>query len=116
MSDLSRPPPPGTPDPSQSIETAVRSGHGRLAADPAAGNYRGYVLAFLVCSLGLVGCVGGFNAAVDPYDIAGTGIVPTAIVSDRSAKSSPVEHLTPPPDTLIPGSSRSPPAAPAHTQ
>lgn len=116
MSDLSRPRAPGAPDPSHSIETAVRSGHGRLAADPAGGNYRGYVIAFLVCSLGLVGCVGGFNAAVDPYGIAGTGIVPTAIESDRSAKISLVENLKQPPDILILGSSRSRPAAPAYLQ
>ena len=95
-----------------SIETAERAGHGRLAADPARGDFRGNVIAFLVCAIGLVGCVGGFNAAVDPYGITGAGLVPTAIESDRAAKITLLEDLKHPPDILILGSSRSRPAAP----
>jgi hypothetical protein len=116
MSVPTRPHGPGAPEPSTSIETAERSGHGRLAADPARGNYRGYVIAFLVCALGLVGCVGGFNAVVDPYGTIGTNLVPTAIESDRAAKITLLENLKRPPDILILGSSRSRPAAPKYLQ
>jgi hypothetical protein len=101
---------------SGSIETATRSGHGRLAADPARGDFRGYVIAFLVCAVGLVGCVGGFNAAVDPYGVTGAHLVPTAIESDRAAKITLLEDLKAPPDILILGSSRSRPAAPRYLQ
>jgi hypothetical protein len=104
------------PEPAMSIETAERSGHGPLAADPSRGDYRGYVVAFLVCALGLVGCVGGINTVVDPYGTMGTNLVPTAIESDRAAKITLLEQLKRPPGILILGSSRSRPAAPRYLQ
>ena len=101
------------PAPPDSIETAERSGHGRLAADPARGDFRGYVIAFAICALTVVAGVGGLNVVVDPYGTFGMKLVPTAIENDRAIKIALLEDLQRPPDILILGSSRSRPAAPS---
>jgi hypothetical protein len=107
----------GSPgDAGASIETAERTGHGRLAADPARGDFRGYVAAFVVSALGLVLAVGGLNALVDPYGFTGARLLPTAIESDRSAKITLIEQLRRAPGILILGSSRSRTAAPRDLQ
>ena len=103
-------------DAGTSIETAERTGHGRIAADPVRGDFRGYVVAFLLSSFGLVLAVGGLNALVDPYGFTGAHLLPTAIESDRSAKITLLYHLRRPPGILILGSSRSRTAAPSDLQ
>ncbi len=104
------------PAPPDSIETAEPSWHGRLAADPARGDFRGYVIACMICALAVVGSVGGLNAVVDPYGTLGTKLVPTAIESDRAIKIALLENLKRPPGILILGSSRSRPAAPRYLE
>ena len=75
-----------------------------------------FVLGFLVACLGALAAVLAFNAAIDPYDLAGTGIVPTAVEPDRSIKLDLLQHLERGPQILIMGSSRSRQAEPSYLQ
>jgi hypothetical protein len=56
----------------------------------------------------------GFNVAIDPFAIAGSGLVPTAVEPDRSIKLDLLQHLKHGPEILILGSSRSRQAEPSY--
>jgi hypothetical protein len=67
---------------------------------------RGYVTVLLACSLGLMAVVAVFNALVDPFGTVGTGLLPTAIWSDRTVKVGLIGDLKTPPQLIVLGSSR----------
>jgi len=73
---------------------------------------RRFVAGVLIAAAVVVVSVVAFNIVVDPFGTFGTGLFPTAIESDRSAKISLLEKLPYNPDVLIMGSSRSRPARP----
>ena len=73
---------------------------------------RRFVAGVLVAAAAVILSVLAFNIVVDPFGTFGTGLFPTAIESDRSAKISLLEDLPYNPDILIMGSSRSRPARP----
>lgn len=79
-------------------------------------NEKRFVVGFLVSFLGLLAAVLAINITIDPFALAGSGIVPTAVESDRSAKLTLLENLKRGPETLILGSSRSRQAEPAYLQ
>ncbi len=79
-------------------------------------NQKRFVVAFLVSCLGVLAAVLAMNVVIDPFAIAGSGIVPTAVESDRSIKLTLLEDLKRGPETLILGSSRSRQAEPAFLQ
>ena len=96
------------------LETA-RRGRRVPAVDelePPQRQLRRFVAGVLIAAVAVVLSVLGFNIVVDPFGIFGTGLFPTAIESDRSAKISLLEKLPYNPDILIMGSSRSRPARP----
>jgi hypothetical protein len=74
------------------------------------------VIAFLATSLGVLAAILALNVVIDPFAIAGSGIVPTAVESDRAAKLTLLGDLERGPETLILGSSRSRQAEPAYLQ
>jgi hypothetical protein len=74
------------------------------------------VVGFLGSCLGLLAAILAFNVVIDPFALAGSGIVPTAVESDRSIKLDLLQHLKRGPETLILGSSRSRQAEPAFLQ
>ena len=53
----------------------------------------GYVVGFLGSCLGVLAAVLAFNVVIDPFALAGTGIVPTAVEPDRSIKLDLLQHL-----------------------
>jgi hypothetical protein len=79
-------------------------------------NQKRFVVAFLASCLGVLAAVLALNVVIDPFAIAGSGFVPTAVESDRSAKLTLLEDLKRGPETLILGSSRSRQAEPAFLQ
>jgi hypothetical protein len=76
----------------------------------AARQLRRFVAGVLIAAAVVVVSVVAFNIVVDPFGTFGTGLFPTAIESDRSAKITLLEKLPYNPDVLIMGSSRSRPA------
>jgi len=70
----------------------------------------------VVSCLGLLAAVLALNVVIDPFAIAGSGIVPTAVESDRTIKLTLLENLKRGPETLILGSSRSRQAEPSYLQ
>lgn len=74
---------------------------------------RRFVVGFLGSCLGVLAAILAFNIVIDPFALAGSGIVPTAVESDRSIKLDLLQHLKRGPETLILGSSRSRQAEPA---
>ncbi len=74
---------------------------------------RGFVVATLASCFALLGAVLALNIVVDPFGIAGTGVTPTAVESDRSIKLTLIEKLRSSPEILILGSSRARQAEPA---
>jgi hypothetical protein len=82
---------------------------------PAAGEHGGpsgsrgqrrFVAGVLTGTLALLGCVGAFNALVDPYGFVGSAVFPTAILSDRATKACLAERLPVGPQLVVYGSSR----------
>jgi hypothetical protein len=71
------------------------------------------VLGFLGSCLGVLAAILAFNVVIDPFALAGSGIVPTAVESDRSIKLDLLQQLRHGPEILILGSSRSRQAEPA---
>ncbi len=100
-------------------ETSL-AGSARRLGDPQEqapiANERRFVIGFLVSLLGLLAAVLALNVTIDPFALAGSGIVPTAVESDRAAKLTLLQHLGYSPDILILGSSRSRQAEPAYLQ
>jgi hypothetical protein len=82
--------------------------------DEAAGrSQRRFVGGFLGGCFGVLAVVLAFNVLIDPFALAGTRIVPTAVEQDRSTKLDLLERLKRGPQILIMGSSRSRQAEPA---
>lgn len=79
-------------------------------------NQKWFVAGFLVSCLGVLAAVLAMNIVIDPFAIAGTGIVPTAVESDRSIKLDLLERLKRGPEILILGSSRSRQAEPSYVK
>jgi hypothetical protein len=77
---------------------------------------RHFVVGFLAAWLGVLGAVLAFNVVIDPFALAGTGLVPTAVEQDRSIKLDLLQRLKRDPEILIMGSSRSRMAEPAFLQ
>jgi hypothetical protein len=75
-----------------------------------------FVAGFLASCLGVLAAVLVFNALIDPYALADTGLVPTAVEPDRSIKLDLLQHLMRGPGLLIMGSSRSRQAEPSYLQ
>ena len=77
-----------------------------------ASNQRRFVLGFVGSCLGVLAAILAFNVVIDPFALAGSGIVPTAVESDRSIKLDLLQHLNRGPEILVLGSSRSRQAEP----
>jgi hypothetical protein len=77
------------------------SGHGR------------FVAAALAACLALLGGAFALNVLVDPFAIAGTGLLPTAVEADRSIKLNLIQQLRRGPEIVILGSSRARQAEPS---
>jgi hypothetical protein len=88
----------------------------KAAAAAAESRPTRFVVGFLVACLGVLAAVLALNAVIDPYALAGTGIVPTAVEPDRSIKLDLLQHLKRGPQILIMGSSRSRQAEPSYLQ
>jgi hypothetical protein len=85
--------------------------------DEAAGrSHRRFASGYLAGCLGVLAAVLAFNVLVDPFALAGTRLVPTAVEQDRSLKLDLLQRLTYSPQILIMGSSRSRQAEPAFLQ
>jgi hypothetical protein len=103
--------------PSPSRPTPVPGGarhvpEGASEQAPSA-NQRRFVVGFLGSCLGVLAAILAFNIVIDPFALAGSGIVPTAVEPDRSVKLDLLQHLKRGPEILIMGSSRSRQAEPA---
>jgi hypothetical protein len=96
-------------------ETLDRPLEPRVAELQAVG-YRKFVAAVLGACFTLLAAVLTFNVLVDPFSIAGTHLLPTAVEADRSIKLNLIEHLRRSPDIVILGSSRARQAEPAVLQ
>jgi len=71
------------------------------------------VAGFVAACLSVLAALLAFNIVIDPYALAGSGIVPTAVEPDRSIKLDLLQKLEHGPDTLILGDSRGRPAEPS---
>src|SRR5262249_39078662 len=76
------------------------------------GGKRRFVVGFLGSFVAVLGAVLAGNILVDPFALAGSGIVPTAVEPDRSVKLDLLGHLKHGPQVPILGASRGRPAAP----
>jgi hypothetical protein len=93
------------------------AGSARNIGDPqkqAAPNERRFVIGFTVALVALLCGVLALNIVIDPFALAGSGVLPTAVESDRSIKLTLMEHLKRGPEILILGSSRSRQAEPSY--
>lgn len=77
---------------------------------------RGFLVGFLGSFCAVLACVLTFNIVVDPFALAGTGVVPTAVEPDRSIKLDLLQHLRRGPQLLILGDSRGRQAEPSFVQ
>jgi hypothetical protein len=77
---------------------------------------RRFVGGFLGSFFIALACVLAFNVVVDPFALAGTGVVPTAVEPDRSIKLDLLQHLRRGPQILILGDSRGRQAQPSQLQ
>jgi hypothetical protein len=85
-------------------------------ASVRAPSHRRFVVGFLGSCFAALAGVLAFNIVIDPFAIAGTGLVPTAVEPDRSIKLDLLQHLKHGPQILILGSSRSRQAEPSYVQ
>lgn len=83
------------------------------AAEAAQASQRRLVGGYLCSFFGLLVLVLAFNVIVDPFALAGTGLVPTAVEPDRSIKLDLLQHLRRGPQILILGDSRGRQAQPS---
>jgi len=77
------------------------------------GGKRRFVVGFLGSFVAVLGAVLAGNILVDPFALAGSGIVPTAVEPDRSVKLDLLGHLKHGPQILILGDSRGRQAEPS---
>jgi hypothetical protein len=97
------------PDATETLERPLEPG----VAAVEAGSYRRFVATCLGSCLLLLAAVLTFNVLVDPFAVAGTHLLPTAVEADRSTKLNLIEHLKRSPDIVILGSSRARQAEPS---
>src|SRR5436309_1393712 len=76
-------------------------------------DYGKFVVATVGACLALLGAALLLNVLVDPFAIAGTGLLPTAVEADRSVKLNLIQHLERSPGIVILGSSRARQAEPS---
>ena len=110
---LTTPPGPGEPPPVPGGARHVPEGASEQAPSS---NQRRFVISFLASCLGVLASVLAFNVVIDPFALAGTGLVPTAVEPDRSIKLDLLQNLKGGPEILIMGSSRSRQAEPSLLQ
>jgi hypothetical protein len=79
-------------------------------------NQRRFVVGFVASCLGVLAAILALNIVIDPFALAGSGVVPTAVESDRSVKMTLLENLKRGPEILVLGSSRSRQAEPSYLQ
>ncbi len=77
---------------------------------------RRFVIGFLGSFFAVLATVLAFNVVVDPFALAGSGIVPTAVEPDRSVKLDLLQRLEHGPQILILGDSRGRQAEPSFVQ
>ena len=75
-----------------------------------------FVWATLLSFFSVLVAVLVLNTVVDPFAVAGTGLVPSAVENDRSIKLTLIDRLTYSPGILILGSSRARQAEPAYLE
>jgi hypothetical protein len=105
---------------------AIAEGGGAIGSTPAEATkpkpttapagLRRFVVGFLGSFLAVLAVVLAFNVIVDPFALAGTGLVPTAVEPDRSIKLDLLQHLKHGPQILILGDSRGRQAEPSQLQ
>ena len=83
------------------------------AAEATDASQRRFVGGFLGSFFVVLACVLAFNVVVDPFALAGTGVVPTAVEPDRSIKLDLLQQLKRGPQILILGDSRGRQAQPS---
>jgi hypothetical protein len=98
---------PGAYDLGQPLAGALGTAQSRQAR---------FVAGFLAGCAVVLALVLAFNVVMDPFDLAGTGLVPTAVEPDRSIKLDLLQHLKRGPQLLIMGSSRSRQAEPSYLE
>src|SRR5919201_6260074 len=99
--------------------SAPASPAGALAealASTREGSQRRFVGGFLGSFLLVLGAVLAFNVVIDPFALAGTGVVPTAVEPDRSIKLDLLQRLKRGPQILILGDSRGRQAQPSQLE
>jgi hypothetical protein len=104
-----------TIDPKQPEEELLARRHlGDPDEQAPAWSERRWVIGWLVSLIALLAAVLAINITIDPFALAGSGVVPTAVESDRSIKLTLMENLKRGPEILILGSSRSRQAEPSY--
>jgi hypothetical protein len=99
------------------MNAAIRATAAELpAAATEVATQRRFVAGFVGTFFAVLGVVLAFNIVVDPFALAGTGLVPTAIEPDRSIKLDLLQHLKRGPQILILGDSRGRQAEPSELQ
>jgi hypothetical protein len=88
----------------------------RRAKDPVDSSHWRFAGAVVFSCLGLLGATFALNVIVDPFALAGTDVVPSAVETDRAIKLTLIERLERSPGILIHGSSRARQAEPAYLQ
>jgi hypothetical protein len=86
------------------------------AAERAVTSQRRFLIGFLGSFFAALASVLAFNVVVDPFALAGTGVVPTAVEPDRSIKLDLLQKLKHSPEILILGDSRGRQAEPSFVQ
>ena len=99
-----------------SAASATPQALARPAAETETESQRRFLVGFLGSFVVVLTSVLAFNIVVDPFALAGTGIVPTAVEPDRSIKLDLLQHLKRSPQILILGNSRGRTAEPAFLQ
>jgi hypothetical protein len=106
-----------TEEPQQPVEEFPATRHlGDPGEQAPASNERRFVIGFALALLGLLGAILALNITIDPFALAGSGVVPTAVESDRSIKLTLLGNLKHSPEVLILGSSRSRQAEPSYVK
>jgi hypothetical protein len=78
--------------------------------------YLRYALGTVVTMFVVLGAIFAFNVIVDPFSLAGTRLLPTALENDRTAKLDLIDKLKHNPQIVVLGSSRSRQADPKWIQ
>ena len=94
---------------------AITAEHAPATSMAATGHGR-FVAGFLGSFFLALAAVLAFNVVVDPFALAGTGIVPTAVEPDRSIKLDLLQRLKHGPQILILGDSRGRQAQPSQLE